>query len=196
MKRIKTYIINVFKRLILKDRSPRMLALSFCVGVYIAFSPYLFMHTAMVFVFAWVFSLHLPAVFAAAYLVNNPWTLVPIYTSDYFVGEFLLRTVCGFDTLQLNPAWMTFINKPIAHYTGISGISFWSFMLGGNLLGLLAGVMLYPVLKRIFATMSTRVYGLAKKSVELNHENCCTKQKSISRLPYSRPNRSGHCTHR
>jgi len=132
MKRIKAYITNVFKRLVLKERSPRMLALSFCVGVYIAFSPYLFMHTAMIFVFAWLFSLNFPAVFAAAYLVNNPWTLVPIYTADYFVGEFLLRTVCGLNTLQLNPSWMSFINKPIVQYTGINGISFWSFMLGGQ----------------------------------------------------------------
>ena len=48
-----------------------------------------------------------------------------------------------------NPSWMEFINVPLRTYTGVEGISFWSFMIGGNLLGLLFSVMLYPVVKHM-----------------------------------------------
>jgi len=185
----KQYLISLFTKLVLKERSPEVLARSVCVGVFISFSPFPGFHTLMVLGFTWLFSLNGAAVFAGAFL-NNPWTMVPFYSADYFFGEFLLRGLCGFETLAFNPSWMTWVNEPLARYVGIEGVSFWSFMVGGNLLGVLAAGMLYPVLKRIFARLSARVYAGATKTV-MDHENRRAKQKSVPRVQHPRQNRSG-----
>ncbi|MFC1845593.1 DUF2062 domain-containing protein [Candidatus Dependentiae bacterium] len=184
-------IVSIFKKLVLKERSSKKLSLSFCVGLYISFSPFIFCHTIMVVAFAWLFSLNGAAVFAGAF-VNNPWTMVPCYSVGYFFGEFVLRTICRLDTLALNPSWMALVNEPITRVTGMQGISFWSFLLGGNLLGVMLGVMLYPALKRLFGRLSVQVYGVAKKSVETKHENSCAEQKSVPRVRHSRASGSGH----
>lgn len=193
--KIGRYIVGVFERLVLKERSPNKLAASFCVGLYISFSPFLFLHTVMVLVFAWFFSLNLPAVWAGAF-VNNPWTMIPCHTAGYVVGEFFLGTICRVDSLALNPSWMSIVNEPLFRYTGINGVSFWSFMIGGNLLGIALGAMLYPVFKRMFNRLSARVYSGARKTVMANHENRRTKQKSIPRLRNPRSDRSGDRTDR
>lgn len=182
--------VRFFEQLVIKERSPRKLAISFCVGVYISFSPFVFLHTVMVFLFTWLFRLNLPAVWAGAF-VNNPWTMVPCYAAGYMVGEFSLGTVCGIDTAAINPSWMGGLNESLTYYTGMKAVSLWSFLLGGNLLGIVLGVMLYPVFKRIFARLSTRVYGGAKKTVVPDYEDCCAEQEGILRVRDSRQDRSG-----
>lgn len=182
--------ISFFEQLVLKERSPHKLALSFCVGVYISFSPFIFFHTVMVLVFSWLFSLNIPAVFAGAF-VNNPWTMVPCYAAGYAVGEFCLGTLCNINTVALNPAWMASINESLVHYIGMKGVALWSFLVGGNLLGITLGVMLYPVLTRIFARLSARVYSGAKKTVVRDYEDSCSEQESILRVRDSRQDRSG-----
>jgi uncharacterized protein len=180
--------IVFFEQLVIKERSPTKLALSLCVGIYISFSPFIFLHTVMVLAFSWIFSLNLPAVWAGAF-VNNPWTMIPCYGAGYIVGEGLLWMV-GIDTTSINPSWMHGINATLAHYTGMQGVSFWSFLIGGNLLGVVLGVMLYPVFKLIFARLSTRLYEGAHKTVMHEHESSCSEQKSVFRLRNSRQNRS------
>lgn len=145
-------VVQKLKSLVTHEQCPRMLAYSFCLGVYIAFSPFIGLHTLMAFAFAWLFRAHLPAIFAGSLLINNPWTMVPVYTSDYLFGHWLFEWVLGFNLQGLNPAWMSSVNGLLANI-GLAGVSLWSFLLGGNLLGVLAGVMLYPLVKRFFAQM-------------------------------------------
>lgn len=57
---------------------PHRLALAFAVGVFIAFSPTIGLHTGSVFLAAWLFRLNTLVVLTAA-LINNPWTIVPMY---------------------------------------------------------------------------------------------------------------------
>ena len=182
-------LVGIFHKLILKERSAKKLALSVCTGLYIAFCPFLFMHTAFVLGFSWLFSLNMAAVFAGA-VVNNPWTMIPCHTAGYMVGEFFFRTVCRIDPLSINPGWMSLINEPIFKVTGIRGISFWSFMIGGNLLAVVVSVMLYPVLKLAFARLSARVYAGATKTIVADNEDSCSEQKSIPRLRHPRPDGS------
>lgn len=148
------------KELVLTESSSTKLAYSFCVGVYIAFSPFIFFHTAMSIGLSWLLGLNFPATFLANCCINNPWTMIPIYSSDYFFGEFILHNLLGITTADLNPAWMAWINEPLARYCGLNGVSFWSFMLGGNLLGLLIGGMLYPIMKRVFYRIATARHGV------------------------------------
>ena len=74
MKNIRDRIRGIFQ---LND-TPNKLALAFAVGVFIAFSPTVGLHTISCFVFAWMFRLSKIVVFTAAF-VNNPWTMVPLY---------------------------------------------------------------------------------------------------------------------
>jgi len=192
LKKIFQKIIALFERLVLKERSARKLSLSFSVGLYIAFSPFLGMHTIMVIVSSWFFSLNGAAVFAGA-VVNNPWTMIPCHTAGYFLGDFFLKIICRIDPIACNPSWMSFVNGPIYKMTGIKGVSFWSFFIGCNLLGILAAVILYPVCKLVFARLSSRKYKLALRQAQQggqdkleSNENSCSEQKSISRLRHFR----------
>jgi len=144
--------------MVLRERSAIVLAASFAVGGYIAFSPYLFLHTVMVFVFSWLFSLNYFVVLASSNLINNPWSMVFVYSSGYFVGEWILGTLCGIDTASCNPYWVQWFNELLHSKTGLQGIAFWSFMVGGNLLGLLVAGMLYPIMKPIFTRLVKQIH--------------------------------------
>lgn len=139
---------------IARGDSPHSLACTIALGVYVAFSPFIGFHTIMVFVFAWVFGLNLPIMFATSNLVNNPWTMVPVYASGYACGDWMLHSLLRLDTMYLNPAWMVYFNSMLNHYVGLSHISLWAFMIGGNLLGILAGLMVYPVAKLFLGRLS------------------------------------------
>lgn len=182
--------------LVLKERSPYKLALSVSVGLYIAFSPFLFMHTIMVLASVWLFSLNLPAVFLGA-VVSNPWTVVPCSFAGYWVGELFLKKICCVDPMSLDPAWMTWINESMRQVIGMEGISFYSFFIGGNLLALFVSIIMFPVLKGIFSLLCRQKYrGSLKTVLSKNDENSSEKQKSISRLRCSRSNRGRDCSDR
>jgi Uncharacterized protein conserved in bacteria (DUF2062). len=147
---------NFFEKLVLKERSAKILALSLCMGIYIAFCPFVGFHTIMVFAFSWIFSLNFAVTLAASVFINNPWTMVPIYSIDYFFGHWVFK-LFNINPLSFNPGWMDSFNNIAFEYTGVSGISFWAFMLGGNLLGVLISVILYPVVKPAFQKMAEKV---------------------------------------
>lgn len=155
---VKSWAQGFLTSLVRRERSAKVLAASTAVGAYIAFSPFIFFHTFMALVFVWFFPLNLAVVLIVSNLINNPWSMVPVYTAGYVVGDWLLRGFCSFDPLTLNPSWMATLNEPLQRWTGIEGISFWSFMLGGNLLGLLAAGILYWSTKPIFIPLTQRIY--------------------------------------
>ena len=142
------------KFLVLGEQCSVKLARSFCVGIFIAFSPFIGFHTIMKIVFSWLFRLNMATVFAISCLINNPWTMIPVYSVGYFFGEFLLHTLCGFDTIGSNPTWMTAFNETLTFYIGLPKISLWSFLLGGNLLGIILALALYPAVYNLFTKLS------------------------------------------
>jgi len=60
------------------DEPPRRLAAAFALGVFIAFSPWLGLHIVSAVALAWLFRLNKVVVLTAS-LLNNPWTIVPMY---------------------------------------------------------------------------------------------------------------------
>lgn len=154
-------IRQFFIALVAKERSSDTLALSFCMGIYIAFSPFIGLHTAMTFFLVWFLGLHMATTFAASILLHNPWTTLPIYGIDYVFGEWLLKKVGGLDTLSMNPSWMSSLNDVLHVHLGLSNVSFWSFMIGGNVLGIVISVGMYPLIKRIFIKFVEQVHGIA-----------------------------------
>ena len=136
--------------LALREKCPRKLTLSCCLGIYIAFSPWVGFHTIMIFICSWIFRLNTAVTFTSTYILNNPWTMTPLYLGDYLFGNWVLKSGFGIDSMAINPSWMTWVNSNLNHYTGLNGLSFWAFMVGGNLLGILISVILYPILFNIF----------------------------------------------
>jgi hypothetical protein len=78
------------RRLLAIDDPPERTALAFSIGVFIAFSPFLGLHTIMATVLAFAFRFNKIAIYAGTF-VNNPLlTLVPIILASYGVGALLM----------------------------------------------------------------------------------------------------------
>ena len=163
--KIKTKTISFFKGLVLKERSPKKLALSFAMGVYIAICPFIGLHTAMIFAFAWMFRLNTAVTFATGYIVNNPFSLVPIFAADYGFGYWLLHKVFHFKTQDINPSFVKYVNDFLYAKLGIPRACFWSFIIGGNLLAVILAIIAYFVAKPLFIKLSKQVYK-RKKAAE------------------------------
>ncbi len=146
IKRFFSFMITYLQR----ERCPRKLSFSVAVSVFIAFSPFIGLHTVMVLLFSWFFALNAGILLALSNSINNPWTMIPIYATDQVVGDNVL-SLFGINGMHLNPSWITSINHWLAHYTGISGISIWSFLIGGNLLSLLLALLIYPIVRYFLA---------------------------------------------
>lgn len=134
--------ILFFKSLLKREYCAHKFALSCCIGAYIAFSPFIGLHTIMVFLFSWLFALNTATMFAVSFLINNPWTMVPVYGSGYLVGNWFLN----FSNIIVSTGtgdWCSILSK-------YSSNSLLAFLVGGNLLGLAIGGILYPVMLYIF----------------------------------------------
>jgi uncharacterized protein (DUF2062 family) len=70
------------------EDTPRRIALAFAIGVFIGFSPPTGLHIVVAILVAWVMGLN-KAIMVFGSLVNNPWTMVPIYATCLWVGVHL-----------------------------------------------------------------------------------------------------------
>lgn len=141
-------LYNKVRMSLQNERCPRRLAFSVSLAVFIAFSPFVGFHTAMVFLFAWLFALNAAILLAISMLINNPWTMVPIYAADHIVGDHLFY-LCGINGMELNPDWVSSVNNWICYYTGLNGISFWAFLVGGTLLSIVLALIVYPIIRYV-----------------------------------------------
>jgi uncharacterized protein (DUF2062 family) len=81
---------KAFRRLLAVDDPPERTALAFSVGVFIAFSPFLGLHTILATLVALLFRFNKIAIYAGTF-VNNPFlTFVPIVAASYAVGALLM----------------------------------------------------------------------------------------------------------
>jgi len=154
---IMQWLTTTLKKLVLHERSVQKLTLSFCMGVYIAFSPFIGLHTVMVFITAWLFSLNFLVMLIVSNLVNNPWTLIPVYASDYLVGDWLLHKQLGLNTVQFNPSWLNWCSAYLNKYVSCPAFSLTAFLVGGNLLGIGLALAAYPLVKPIFKQLITQL---------------------------------------
>lgn len=138
------------KQLIAKERCPHRLALSLAIGSFIAFSPLVGLHTLMVIGASWLLGLSMPLLFLISCGINNPWTMVPIYATDHLVGEYVMNH-WGIDSYQWNPAWVASMNQTITAYTGLQGVSLWSFLIGGQLLASIVGIAVYVAARYVLS---------------------------------------------
>ena len=71
------------------QESPHRTALTFAIGVFIAFSPTYGLHTLSAVFLAWAFRLNYAAILLGNF-INNPWTTVPILGATMWTGFFIL----------------------------------------------------------------------------------------------------------
>ena len=90
----KAKIKELLKKGLSSNPSPHKLAFSFCIGIYVAFSPFPGGHTIMMLAFKWFFGLNFPILFIATSF-NNPWTMIPFFSFDYIFGYWVTHSLFG-----------------------------------------------------------------------------------------------------
>jgi uncharacterized protein (DUF2062 family) len=153
---------SAFRRLLALDDPPERTALAFSVGVFIAFSPFLGLHTVTATVLAFLFRFNKVAIYAGTF-VNNPFlTLVPIILASYAVGAFLLgRPVAlpaGGLELLLEPHLLTaaYWHSLFAQFSNLLA----PFALGGMLLSVVCSLAAYPVTLKLLRANQRRKSGV------------------------------------
>ncbi|HYE66918.1 MAG TPA: DUF2062 domain-containing protein [Pyrinomonadaceae bacterium] len=86
---------DALRRLLAIDDPPERTALAFSVGVFIAFSPFLGLHTIMATALAFLFRFNKIAIYAGTFINNPFFTLVPIIVASYATGAFVLGRPIG-----------------------------------------------------------------------------------------------------
>jgi uncharacterized protein (DUF2062 family) len=136
---------RAFQVLFHVEDTPHRIALSFALGVFIAFSPLLGLHTVMALGIAIAFRLSKAAIIVGIY-VNNPWTIAPMYMGGIVIGCYLLG-VSTDDLVGLHfegHGWALY--RTLAHQLRPY---LWPFVLGNTLLGIAFGLLGYFVLRRV-----------------------------------------------
>jgi len=125
------------REVISADDSPKKIAVSFAVGVFIGMSPLLGLHTALAIGAAWLFRTNKFVTIVAVY-VSNPWTVVPIYTFSTWLGLKLL----GVDKIIPPLKWHSL---SCSYLFNELSFLFWPFVFGSTLVALVAALIGYFV---------------------------------------------------
>ena len=136
-----------FRRLLALDDPPERTALAFSLGVFIAFSPFLGLHTILATLIAFLFRFNKVAVYTGTF-INNPFlTLVPIIIVSYAIGAFILGR-----PLRIPAAGIELLRHPhlltAAYYHKLFRESWdivWPFSIGGMTLSVVCSLIAYPV---------------------------------------------------
>ncbi len=133
-------------RLLLQlEGSPDRIALSFEVGIFLAFFPLVGIHTGLALALALAFRLNKVAILTGAW-VNNPWTLAPIYTAGTLLGCALL----GVSPASLGDVDWSLHGRAFYHSL-IEGFRplLLPFVFGNLVAGALAGLVTYFLLRKV-----------------------------------------------
>jgi uncharacterized protein len=138
---------STFRRLLALDDPPERTALAFSLGVFIAFSPFLGLHTILATAIAFLFRFNKVAVYTGTF-INNPFlTLVPIIIASYATGAFILGR-----PLRIPAAGVELLRHPHlltgAYYHKLFRESWdivWPFTIGGMTLSVVCSLIAYPV---------------------------------------------------
>lgn len=135
---------SLFRKFLDLNETPERIALSFSIGVFIAFSPLLGTHLILVFLLVLIFRLNKVAILTGA-LINNPWTIIPMYTAGTFLGFFLMgKSISRLPVFSISDllSFNDFFHK-------FKAILF-PYLLGCTVLGLIAALIGYFLMKRLF----------------------------------------------
>jgi uncharacterized protein (DUF2062 family) len=165
---------KTFRRLLAIDDPPERTALAFAIGVFIAFSPFLGLHTIMATAVAFLFRFNKIAIYTGTFLNNPFFTLVPIIIVSYAVGALILGRPLsipeeGLELLQ-NPRIFS------GDYYRLLFIQSWNivwpFSVGATALSVVCSLLAYPLTLRLL-----RAYGRRKNQSKLNTDTADQDQR-------------------
>ncbi|HEY5402418.1 MAG TPA: DUF2062 domain-containing protein [Pyrinomonadaceae bacterium] len=147
-----------FRRLLAIDDPPERTALAFSIGVFIAFSPFLGLHTILATFIAFVFRFNKVAIYTGTFVNNPPLTLVPIIVASYAVGAFFMGR-----PLRIPPEGVELLKNPHL-LTGeyyrrlfVQSLSIVvPFALGGMVLSVVCSLIAYPLTLRALRAVRDR----------------------------------------
>ena len=156
-----------FRRLLAVDDPPERTALAFSIGIFIAFSPFLGLHTIMATALAFLFRFNKVAIYTGTF-VNNPFlTLVPIIAASYAIGALLMGR-----PLSLPEEGWKLLREPhllTAAYWQQLFTHLWEivlpFSIGGMVLSIVCSLAAYPVTLKLLRARQKM------KSKEVNDES-------------------------
>ena len=146
------------RRLLAIDDPPERTALAFSIGIFIAFSPFLGLHTILATLLAFLFRFNKIAIYTGTF-VNNPFlTLVPIIVASYAVGAFIMGR-----PLRIPPGGVELLTHPHIFSTGYYRQLFVQsrylvepFAVGGMVLSVVCSLIAYPLTLRALRIYRSR----------------------------------------
>jgi hypothetical protein len=140
-------------RLVLQvDDSPTRVALAFSIGIFIAFFPVLGTHTALALALSFAFRLNRVAILAGS-LMNNPWTVGPMFTAGTLVGCALLG---------VSPASLRAVSWELGGRAFLASILhgfrplLWPFLVGNLTIGVVAAAASFFTLRAVLRSRRSR----------------------------------------
>lgn len=128
--------------------SPKKIALSFAVGVFIGMSPLFGLHTVLGLLFALLFRLNKFVTLVGVY-VTNPWTIIPIYTFGTWCGAKLLGVHDIIPDINWNEVTLTLLLNEMRSLL-------WPFVWGTTFIGTISALVGYVV---IYQAVARRRHG-------------------------------------
>lgn len=151
---IKGLMYQLFQQISTKltslEHCPHRLALSATVGVFLACAPLLGIQTVLAFIVSYLGQLNGSIVLIILFLVNNPFTMVPIIMANYGVGYIVFEKYMAINTTEFLPLWMGYVNtnleKTVHKLVPQGNFSVGNYIFGGFLFGILCSIPVYPVM--------------------------------------------------
>ncbi len=146
---MRTKLRKLVKTVLHMKGEPKKIALAFSIGVFVAFFPIFGTHTIMALGGAWLLGVS-PAVTLAGTLINNPWTIAPLYGSSLYVGMAVMGRSMG--NLDINWSNLNFDTM-----LELAKTLLLPFSVGCILLGVIAAIISYIVtLKTVVSYRNNR----------------------------------------
>jgi uncharacterized protein (DUF2062 family) len=155
-------IPGYIRRLLVLDDTPERIALAFSIGVFFAFSPLIGLHTFLGLLVAFLFGLNRAALLVGVF-INNPWTLVPIYSVATYVGGLFI----GFPTTAPKPQleWKELFHSAFWHQLSSQWILFKQLLLGSSILSVFGALLSFLAVR--FLIVKFRTYRAQQNGVIL-----------------------------
>jgi len=124
------------------DDSPHRIAMGFAVGIFLAFSPLLGLHTFLGLLIAFLIGLNRVAVLVGVF-INNPWTLIPIYGLAAYLGGLLV----GYPPAMSSPSfeWNTLLQSSFWKGLAENPAFLKALLIGSAILSTGCALISYPV---------------------------------------------------
>lgn len=145
---------NYLKKIILQPEiTPERVAQSFAIGLAVALSPFIGLHTCITIAICIAFkNLHRPLMIFTCYF-NNPWTMLPVASVSVLVGNLLMGRGAHLNITNVDwhtIGWHSFITQEglSSMYLTLKPVLV-PYLLGGFVMSILALPLGYYVMLKI-----------------------------------------------